>query len=154
MKNKMHCIHYICRMESHQILLLAAGCVLLYFLWLNCSAETFVEEGFRAGRFAKNAARKVKKGVKNAVGKAKGQHGDMTGLTFVCKAVDLGGVGGGPHAMIGPMATGAGIANGKGGKGGRGKDRRGPRNTPTRGLVADLKAPKKKKYHFKLPKNA
>jgi hypothetical protein len=173
MKNKMHCIHYIERMDNHQILLLAAGCVLLYFLWLTCSAERFEDEpfedepfedeGFRARRFARKAAgrvkRGVKKGVKKVIGKNKGHHkrrGDMTGLTFVCKAVDFGPMGGAgrPHTTIGPMAKGAGVAGVARGKGGRGKTRRGPRNTPTRGMRAEMNLRTKRKQRFKLPRNA
>lgn len=143
-------------MDNQHVLLLAAGCVLLYFLWLNCS-ESFVDEGFRSvkqtakragnaaasgGKAVRNAAKKGVKGVGKALGggKKKRPRGDMTGLTFVCKAVDFGSIGG-AHAgqMIGPMAPNKG---GKGGKGvkaghGAGKDRRGPRNTPTTGLVAE-----------------
>jgi hypothetical protein len=166
MKNKMHCIRYIERMDNHQILLLAAGCVLLYFLWLTCSAERFEDEpfedepfedeGFRARRFARKAAGRVKRGVKKAVtGKKKGPRkprGDMTGLTFVCKAVDFGV--GGPRATIGPMAKGVGVAGVARGKGGRGKTRRGPRNTPTRGMRAEMNLRTKRKQRFKLPRNA
>ena len=93
-------------------------------------------------------AKQAKKAGK-AVGKAvsgKGKKGhkgrDMTGLTFVCKAVDFG------PSMMGPMGgaplPGAiPVAGGK--KGGKGKNRRGPRANPTSGLKADLATKKGRK---------
>ncbi|GAQ88701.1 hypothetical protein KFL_004530050 [Klebsormidium nitens] len=117
--------------------------------------EGFIDEGFRSAkrevkqaagdveRVAGKAARGVgkagkrgAKGVGKVAGKVVGGHkkrGDMTGLTFVCKAVDFGNMGGGMRAgaMIGPMAPG------QKGKGGAGKNRKGPRNNPTKGMVAE-----------------
>lgn len=131
-------------MENQHILLLAAGAVLLYFLWLQCSNEHYVDEGFRAARKAANAVGNAGKAVGKAgkkagkaVGKAvsgKGKKGhkgrDMTGLTFVCKAVDFG------PSMMGPMGgaplPGAiPVAGGK--KGGKGK--KGGAHVQTRPLV-------------------
>ncbi|GAQ90969.1 hypothetical protein KFL_007080070 [Klebsormidium nitens] len=107
------------------------------------AAETAKRAGNAAasgGNTVKNIAKKGVKGATKALGggKKKRPRGDMTGLTFVCKAVDFGNVGS-AGKMIGPMAPNKGAKGAKGVKAGKsaGKDRRGPRNTPTTGLVAE-----------------
>lgn len=156
-------VYYIDCMENQQIILLAAGCVLLYFLWLHCYDEGFTDdfESFRGaamrdlkrgaksvGRAGKKAGKAVGKGIKKVVGGGKKhrKRGDMTGLTFVCKAVDFGPMAGGgmvPGGMTGapgaPAAKGVRVA---GRASGKSRDRRGPRNTPTRDNVADLNTKK------------
>jgi hypothetical protein len=158
-------------MENQHIILLAAGCVFLYFLWMNCSNEGFDDdEGFEDEEFrnarraikrgaqkivrgARKAGKGVAKGFKKKGGKKRGakkgggKRRNMTGMTFVCKAVDFGSMGGKRgHSghVIGPSAARVGpsaIARSKG-RGGPGMSRRGPRKNASRGLVADLKTKK------------
>lgn len=166
-------------MDNQHIILLAAGLVVLYFLWLQCSSEgfdddeRFLDEEFRnakkavrkgakaVGRGARKAGKGVVRGLKKAgKGGAKGPRGgqaiigggqrgggDMSGMTFVCKAVDFGAMARASAAPGAPAPAGSVIGPSAGGRstkkgGGKGKNRKGPRAHATRGNVADMKTKK------------
>jgi hypothetical protein len=83
-------------MENKNLLMAAAGIVVLFALWNSCHGEHYSEfvEGFRGKKAAKGAGKTAGKAAKKTGHKKKKHHKDMSGLTFVCKAVDFGGMGG------------------------------------------------------------
>jgi hypothetical protein len=101
-------------------------------------------------RGVKKATKRGAKGPRNGgqaiVSGGQRGGGDMSGMTFVCKAVDFGAMAQAPApalSLIGPSVRGlsAGVrATGK--RGGKGKSRRGPRAHATGRNVADMKTKK------------